>query len=379
MLTLDDGNDYDQVLAALKTMEEWDPADRRPMIVIGRTTKGWWPAAHNGTIPGFGEQVVGYHSHPYEMKMNVPYFVALASTFEERFGVTFEGIHDGPVDDEAERLRQFKTNIDVVMSVLEQDGLGEWLSDRLARIGDQVNDDVTLRVDNRKDPFQDERLRVAAIPVEPQTVSVTRADGTAEEVGIELFKQPGEVQGTRRAISELVKWLNHVTGNRFLTVSADLSGSINVENGSLTGHYDPIANPGGTRLKAAIQEAGNASTAVGLVGQSASLDPNVHSGVWALSGSYGRVHPVHVSARARVEPAEPGQPVPGRRPAHPGRPLRPGDGRRRAHALRHLLAAGVEAVSARTGHHPQLLGLQRRGRPATSPPRRSPRATRWSA
>ena len=291
VLTLDDGNDYDQVLAALKTMEEWDPADRRPMIVIGRTTKGWWPAAHNGTIPGFGEQVVGYHSHPYEMKMNVPYFVALAGTFEERFGVTFEGIHDGPVDDEAERLRQFKTNIDVVMSVLEQDGLGEWLSDRLARIGDQVNDDVTLRVDNRKDPFQDERLRVSSIPVEPQTVSVTGADGTTEEVGIELFKQPGQVQGTRRAISEVVKWLNHVTDNRFLTVSADLSGSINVENGSLTGHYDPLANQGGTRLKAAIQEAGNASTAVGLVGQSASLDPNVHSGVWALSGSYGAFTP----------------------------------------------------------------------------------------
>ena len=267
-------------------MEEWDPDDRRPMIVVGRTTKGWWPAATNGTIAGFGEQLVGYHSHPYEMKMNVPYFVALAGTFEERFGVTFEGIHDGPVDDEAERIRQFKTNIDVVMSVLEQDGLGEWLADRLVAIGDDVDDEVTLRVDNRTDPFQDERLRVSAIPVEPQTVSA----GTGEE-SIELFKQPGEVQGTRRAISEVVKWLNHVTGNRFLTVSADLSGSINVEKGSLTGHYDPLANQGGTRFKAAIQEAGNASTAIGLVGQSASLDPNVHSGVWALSGSYGAFTP----------------------------------------------------------------------------------------
>ena len=85
--------------------------------------------------------------------------------------------------------------------------------------------------------------------------------------------------------------MNHVTDNRFITVSADLSGSINVEKGTLTGHYDPLSNQAGTRLKAAIQEAGNASTAVGLVGQSASLDPNVHSGVWALSGSYGAFTP----------------------------------------------------------------------------------------
>ena len=290
VLSLDNGNDYDQVLAALSTMEHWDPGDRRPMIVVGKTTKGWWPAAHNGSIPGFGKQVVGYHSHPYEMKMNVPYFIALAATFERRFGVAFEGIRDGAVTDEAERLRQFKTNIDVVMSVLERNGLGEWLSDRVVEIGDQVRDDGRLRVDNGRDPFQDDRLRVAALPVEPQTVT-GHLNGETQDIGIELFKQPGQVAGTRRAISEVVKWMNHVTDNRFLTLSADLSGSINVEKGTLTGHYDPLANPGGTRLKAAIQEAGNASTAIGLVGQSASLDPNVHSGVWALSGSYGAFTP----------------------------------------------------------------------------------------
>ena len=288
VLALDDGNDYDQVLAALKAMEDWDPEDRRPMIVVGKTVKGWWPAAENGTIPGFGDQVVSYASHPYDMKMNVPYFVALAETFERRFGVEFQGIRDGAVTDAAERLRQFKTNVDVVMSVLDKDGLGEWLSDRLVALGDGVKDDVGLRFDTTKDPFQDERLRVAALPEAAQKVSV---NGGAQDVGIELFKPPGAVAGTRRAISEVLKWINHVTDNRFITLSADLSGSINVEKGSLTGHYDPVSNQAGTRFKAAIQEAGNASSAVGLVGQSASLDPNVHSGVWAMSGSYGAFTP----------------------------------------------------------------------------------------
>ena len=283
VLSLENGNDYDQVLAALKTMEEWDPNDRRPMIVVGRTTKGWWPAARDGEVPGFGDQVVGYPSHPYDMKMNAPYFVALAETFERRFGVSFDGIRDGPVADEAARLRQFKTNIDVVMSVLDQDDLGQWLADRLVAIGDEVQDVAPLRLDAGRDPFQDGRLRVAKLPTEPQTL--------AGDVQVALFKKPGEVAGTRRAISEVVKWMNHVTDNRFITISADLSNSINVEKGTLTGHYDPVSNQAGTRFKAAIQEAGNASTAVGLVGQSASLDPAVHSGVWALSGSYGAFTP----------------------------------------------------------------------------------------
>jgi transketolase len=65
-----------------------------------------------------------------------------------------------------------------------------------------------------------------------------------------------------------------------------------VERGSLWGHYNPDTNPVGTRFKAPIQEAGNASTAIGLVGQSAALDPTKFAGVWALSGTYGAFTPL---------------------------------------------------------------------------------------
>ena len=293
VLSLDDGNSYDEILAAMRAMERWDPDDRRPMIVVGQTTKGWWPAAADGTIPGFGEQLVSYHSHPYEMKMNVPYFVALAETFERRFGVTFSGIRDGAVDDPRERLIQFMTNVNVAMSALDKEGLGDWLADRLLAIADTVPRELPLRIDAGVDPFQDARLRVNALPSEPTTVTATHpTSGEQSEASINLFKKPGEVAGTRRAISEVIKWMNYVTGNRFVTVAADLSGSINVESGSLTGHYDPVRNPAGTRFKAAIQEACNTLTAIGLVGQSASPDPAVHGGVWALSGSYGAFTPL---------------------------------------------------------------------------------------
>ena len=293
VFTVENGNDYGQVIAALKTMEEWDPEDRRPMIMIGKTVKGYWPSAVDGKIPGHGPQLISYPSHPYAMKMNSDYFVALAKTFEDHYGVEFQGIRNGAVTDTRERLIQFKTNMDVVMSLLDRDGLGDWVADRLVEIGETVKDDTPVHFDLKSNPFQDDRLRVANLPTEPQTVSVTnRFTGAQKQVAVVLFRKAGEVAGTRRGISEIIKWMNYVTDGRFITLAADLSESINVEHGSLWGHYDPETNPAGTRMKAAIQEAGNVSSAIGLVSQSASVDPTKFSGVWALSGTYGAFTPL---------------------------------------------------------------------------------------
>ena len=188
---------------------------------------------------------------------------------------------------------QFKANMDVAMSVLEKNGLGDWLADRIVEIGDQVKDDFKLRIDVRQDPFLDERLRVANLPMETQTVKVQNpTSGAEKDVKIALFRKAGEVAGARRAISEVIKWSNHITGNRAMTIAADLSESVNMEHGSLLGHYDPEKNPAGTRLKAAIQEAGNASTAIGIVGQNTSLDPEKFAGLWAWSGTYGAFTPL---------------------------------------------------------------------------------------
>ena len=263
------------------------------MIVLGTTIKGYWPCAKDGKIPGAGDQIVSFASHPYGFKMNTEYIVTLARTFEERYGVTFSGMREGPVTDPRERLIQFKTNIDVVMSVLDKNGLGDWLTDRLVEIGDSVTDRHPLRIDVSRDPFLDERLRVSNLPEEPQTVTAKNpVSGAEKTVTIALFQKAGDVAGARRAVSEIIKWLNYVTDNRALTLAADLSESVNLEKGSLWGHYDPETNPAATRLKAAIQEAGNVSTAIGLVSQNASVDPDKFAGVWAFSGSYGAFTPL---------------------------------------------------------------------------------------
>jgi transketolase len=292
VLTVEDGADYGQIAASYAAMENSDPSDKRPMILIAKTTKGYWPSAADGKL-GSVKQIVSYASHPYGQKMNSDYFVALAESFEQRFGVTFDGIRNGAVTDPKQRLIQFKTNIDRVMSVLDKNGLGDWLADRLVEIGDDVKDDRKLAIDNTTDPFLDEALRVANLPTEAQKLTVTNpSSGAKKEISVSLFKKAGEPAGARRAISEIIKWMNAVTHNRFVTLAADLSESINVEHGSLWGHYDPQTNPSGTRVKAAIQEAGNVATAIGLVSQSASVDPEKFSGVWALSGTYGAFTPL---------------------------------------------------------------------------------------
>ena len=293
VFTIDNANEIDQVVSVLKSMEDWPEDDRRPMIVIGNTTKGWWPGAKNGQIPDYGDQIVSYASHPYTFSMNSDYFIALAKTFEEKFSVKFKNLSNGPVTDEKERLIQYKENIDIVMSVLDKNGLGNWISDRLVNIGDQVLEDINLKINPNSDPFQDSRLLPSNIPLDPVKVNVSnQMTGESKEVDIKLFEKPGVKAGSRRAISESVKWINYVTENRLMLLAADLADSINIEKGSLWGHYDPVTNPSGNRLRSAIQEAGNASTAIGLISQSASIDPNIHSGVWAISGTYGAFTPL---------------------------------------------------------------------------------------
>ena len=293
VFTIDDAHDYDQIAAAFFAMEQTDSEDRRPIILIAPTTKGWWPGAVQGEIPGYGAQIVDHASHPYGFPQNGDYFCGLASTFEDRFGVEFDGIRNGSISDDRDRLIQFKTNVDIALSILDQNGLGDWLADQLVSIGDTVKDEIPLRSKRKEDPFLDPRLHIRNLPTETQKLNITdKATNKNVDVEIKLFEKAGNVRGSRRAISEIFKWANYVTDNRFIAIAADLAESINVQKSALFGYFDPAANPSGTVLRAGIQEAGNASTAIGLVSQSASLNPAVHDGVWALSGTYGAFTPL---------------------------------------------------------------------------------------
>ena len=294
VLTLDDGNDFREILTATRIMEEWPEKDRRPMIVIGRTLKGWWPFAEKGKIPGAGRQLTGFESHPYGLPMNGDYFVALAGTFEKKYGVKFQGIRSGPPATEADRLVQFMTNVNVVMSVMDEvPGLRSWIARRVLDIADRLDRKATVRIDRDRDPFRDDLLRPENLPEEPVRLIMTNPHtGDEVEKDVRLFRAAGESAGARRAVSEIGKWMNHVTGGRFLTVAADLSSSINVEDCHFFGHYDPVKNPAGTRLKAPITEAVNAATIAGVASVNLAEDPASFAGYWGLTGTYGAFTPL---------------------------------------------------------------------------------------
>ena len=154
--------------------------------------------------------------------------------------------------------------------------------------------------------------------------------------------------------------MNYVTENRLVTLAADLYDSINIENASFWGHYDPVENPAGTtpegwhpggwkRLHRHWTGRADHFTRPGEARRSLGRQ-RVLRGVYA----------VDVPAGPGLEPAEPGQPVQGGRAEHPGRALRAGNGGGRPHPLRHFRAPSVEAVP-HPGDQPELLGLQRRG------------------
>ena len=162
MFTIADGHDYEQILDVLKTMEDWDPADRRPMIVIGKTTKGYWPAP----VPN---QIVGYPSHPFGFKMNSDYIVALAKTFEERYGVKFEGMSArarSPTRANGCSSSRRTWTSRCRCSTRTASATGWPIAS--SRSATRSVDKIPLRIDVKRDPFLDERLRVANLPDEPQ-------------------------------------------------------------------------------------------------------------------------------------------------------------------------------------------------------------------
>ena len=139
--------------------------------------------------------------------MNSDYFVALARTFEEHYGVEFEGIRKGPVTDPRERLIQFKTNIDVVMSLLDRNGLGDWLAERLVSIGDTVKDDapLTFRCEERpvprRAPARRQSSRRAADSDRDESLFGRGKTGRRDVSSASRAKRPGRAAASRKSSS----------------------------------------------------------------------------------------------------------------------------------------------------------------------------------
>ena len=67
---------------------------------------------------------------------------------------------------------------------------------------------IIVGIDNATDPFQDERLRVANLPLEPQKLTAKNPIGGAEkDISVALFRKAGDIAGARASFPEITSKL----------------------------------------------------------------------------------------------------------------------------------------------------------------------------
>jgi hypothetical protein len=181
VMTMANGHDYDQIVGALKAMDDVDPNDRRPIIVIGKTIKGYWPTASNGKIAGSTDQVRRLSEPPVRDEDELG---LLRGAGEDVRGEVRRRVPGHP----RRRSDQHKGPPRPVQDEHGRRDVGarQERPRRLARRahrrnGEQVKDDLKLSIDVKSDPFLDERLRVANLPGDTQTVKVKNPASGSEK------------------------------------------------------------------------------------------------------------------------------------------------------------------------------------------------------
>ncbi len=208
------------------------------------------------------------------MKMNSDYFVTLAKTFEDKYGVEFQGIRNGAVTDPKERLVQFKTNMDVAISVLEKNGLGDWLADRIVEIGDQVKDDFKLSIDVKTGSVPRRAASRGESAGDTQTIKLNNPCRARKR---KSRSRSSARPASRRSAARDFR-SHQVVQLRDRRTRGDhcrrLSESVNMEHGSLSAATIPRRSRWHA-LKAAIQEAGKRQHPSGSSGRARLSIPRV--------------------------------------------------------------------------------------------------------
>ena len=258
--------------------DAWRSGTRRTAArwsLIGKTVKGYWPAAVDGKIPERRRSVVGYPSHPYahEDELGV---LRRAGRRRSRSATAWSSRASATarVKDTRERLIQFKTNMDVAMSVLDQQRPRRLAGGPAG--GDRRHRSTTtcrcaFDVDARSVPGRAPARGEPAASSRRRSRSRTRSPARRRTCSITLFRKAGRSgrHAARHLRNRQVDELRHrqPLPHASPPIFPSRSTSSTAACGATTIRR-PI--PLGTRLKAAIQEAGNVSTAIGLVSQSAS-------------------------------------------------------------------------------------------------------------
>ncbi len=236
------------------------------------------------TRKGRGYLKFDHASHGSPHARNSELFWQTKLPFMQKYGAEFAGYGCPAPDDPQALQNEFRANLQAVMHVLEEDqGLIDYLANRLADLGDAVPEQITgFCLGNHDNPFNDERLY------------------DFHNYPPELYAAPGEKQANRAALSKWGAWVNALGAEKygrpiFLACSADLCESTNVHGfgapyGSFPGYgwYARKGGPEGVLLPTEITEMLNAGLMAGLASVNFSGQPETtFEGFWGVCSTYG--------------------------------------------------------------------------------------------
>ena len=228
-----------------------------------------------------------YKSHGSPHGANSPEYWETKRVFAEKYGVRFEGFGEPAPKDPAAFEAQARANLERAIGVLRDDvTLLEYLSDRLAEIGDSVpQEHPGFRLKGSKypkTPFEDARLY------------------DFKNYPADMWAKPGAKLPNRAALGKWGGWVNGWSKQEFgrpavIALSADLAESTNIAGfahpfGELPayGKYQRETAPEGVLLPQGITEFTNSGMTCGIASVNLSESPETRfDGLWAACSTYG--------------------------------------------------------------------------------------------
>ena len=266
------GSEWGPVTHTLLEMMLGENPERAPSMAWVKTRKGREYLKYDNS------------SHGSPHKCDSDLFWETKRTFADRCGAEFTNLGGSAPADPDDLHSEFEANLRAVIDVLHGDqGLIDYLADRLVELGDSVPSDLpNLRIGKRGNPFLDERL----------------FDYTAYPD--DLFVEPGSSVANRAALAKWGAWANAFGATEygrplFVVCSADLAESTNISGfakpyGGFEGYgwYERYGTSEGVLLPQEITEFANAGIMAGLATVNLADDPEAcFDGLWGACSTYG--------------------------------------------------------------------------------------------
>ena len=263
---VEDGENWKELMSAyIKLMDNENP--HQPKMLYMKMRKG----------RGYGKFDAPSHGAPH--KRNSAEFWKTKEDYSEKYEIDIPHIYDtSDLDYETNKI-QMQAVLESVFSLFEkQDGLLDYLSNRLVELGDNVKTEGGIQINEN--------------PLDDETLFAYRS--------YPFYKKPGEVAPNRAGFGDFGSWINTYTQKKygrplFLVNSADLAGSTNIAGFAKgygeapdSGMYHRDKNPSGALMPQGITEFANAGINVGISSVNFSEDGfDEFNGYFTAASTYG--------------------------------------------------------------------------------------------